>query len=236
MLSLSEWVTIGPYRTPAIDIDGVVVYTNKPPSGAFRGFGNPQATFARESLLEIAARRLGLDPADFRRRNLIRPQDLPGQTVTGLRLETLPIDGVCGPHRACRRLSPPPCGKAGPPRIGVVHMLEWGGGCRWHGDYDSDESSVTIAVEAGRQRHPAHRCRRFGPGPRHPLHADRRRVPRRARRPCPRRPRGHRCDALGPRHLRQPDGRHRRVRSRPRGGGGPRSDGRCRRPCPRGGA
>ena len=147
VLSLSEWVTIGPYRTPAVDIDGVVVYTNKPPSGAFRGFGNPQATFARESLLEIAARRLGLDPADFRRRNLIRPQDLPGRTVTGLRLETLPIMECADlteravDYPRLRAEKPPLRG------IGVVHMLEWGGGCRWHGDYDSDESSVTIAVE-----------------------------------------------------------------------------------------
>jgi carbon-monoxide dehydrogenase large subunit len=147
VLSLSEWVTIGPYRTPAIAIDGVVVYTNKPPSGAFRGFGNPQATFARETLFDIAARGLGLDPAEFRRRNLIDPSDLPGTSVTGLRFETLPIKECA--ELTERALDYPRLRATKPPfrGIGVVNMLEWGGGCRWHPDYDSDQSSVTIAVE-----------------------------------------------------------------------------------------
>jgi aerobic carbon-monoxide dehydrogenase large subunit len=147
VLSLSEWVTIGPYRTPAIEIDGVVVYTNKPPSGAFRGFGNPQATFARESLFDIAARRLDIDPADFRRRNLIGPDDLPGRTVTGLRLETLPIAECADLTERAVDYARLRADKPAFRGVGVVHMLEWGGGCRWHPGYDADESSVTIAVE-----------------------------------------------------------------------------------------
>jgi CO/xanthine dehydrogenase Mo-binding subunit len=147
VLALSEWVTIGPYRTPAIDIEGVLVYTNKPPAGAFRGFGNPQSTFTRELMFDIAARRLGLDPATFRRQNLIRAADLPTETVTGLRLTTLPIekcaDLVEGSIDYARvRVDKPPYRG-----VGIANMLEWGGGCRWHADYDADVSSVTIAVE-----------------------------------------------------------------------------------------
>ena len=62
------------------------------PASAFRGFGNPQATFARELMFDIAARALDIDPLEFRRRNVIRERDLPTRTANGLKLETLPIE------------------------------------------------------------------------------------------------------------------------------------------------
>ncbi len=51
--------------------------TNKMYSAAYRGAGRPEAAFVMERLLDIAARRLGLDPAEIRRRNLIRPEEMP---------------------------------------------------------------------------------------------------------------------------------------------------------------
>jgi carbon-monoxide dehydrogenase large subunit len=146
VLALSEFVTVGPYRTPALDIDGMVVYTNKPPAGAFRGFGNPQATFTRELLFDIAARRLGLDPADFRARNLIRPEDLPGETANGLRLQTLPI--VECTERAMAAIGYDELRRSKPAwrGIGIVNMIEWGGSCRWHPGYDADVGSVTVTM------------------------------------------------------------------------------------------
>ncbi|HEY7363018.1 MAG TPA: xanthine dehydrogenase family protein molybdopterin-binding subunit [Methylomirabilota bacterium] len=51
--------------------------TNKTYSAAYRGAGRPEAAFVMERLLDIAARRLGLDPADIRRRNLIRAEEMP---------------------------------------------------------------------------------------------------------------------------------------------------------------
>jgi aerobic carbon-monoxide dehydrogenase large subunit len=51
--------------------------TNKTSSAAYRGAGRPEAAFVMERLLDIAARRLGLDPADIRRRNLIRAEEMP---------------------------------------------------------------------------------------------------------------------------------------------------------------
>jgi aerobic carbon-monoxide dehydrogenase large subunit len=146
VLALSAFVTPGPYRTPAIDIEGRLTYTNKPPASAFRGFGNPQATFAREVAFDMAARRLGLDPLDFRRRNLIPASALPMVTVTGLRLATLPVMECL--ERAVASIDYD--GLRAHPRpwrgVGLATMLEWGGGCRWHPEFDADMSSVTVSM------------------------------------------------------------------------------------------
>ncbi len=58
---------------PAASVDARLVYTNKPPGGAFRGFGHAEETFAFESILETMARRLDLDPVTMRAENLRRP-------------------------------------------------------------------------------------------------------------------------------------------------------------------
>jgi CO/xanthine dehydrogenase Mo-binding subunit/aerobic-type carbon monoxide dehydrogenase small subunit (CoxS/CutS family) len=64
---------IGVYRCPNKKIEGFAVYTNNMPAGAFRGYGAPQAGFAIESAIDELARQLGIDPIEFRRRNVIRP-------------------------------------------------------------------------------------------------------------------------------------------------------------------
>lgn len=70
----SEVVT-GPYKVPNVRVDTYVVYTNSPISGAMRGFGAPQANFAVESLMDIAAEELGIHPIELRRKNIWRPGD-----------------------------------------------------------------------------------------------------------------------------------------------------------------
>ena len=65
----------GPYRVPNVSTDGLVVYTNNVPSGAFRGFGSPQAHWAAESMIGRIAHALEIDPADIRRKNLYREGD-----------------------------------------------------------------------------------------------------------------------------------------------------------------
>jgi CO/xanthine dehydrogenase Mo-binding subunit len=62
----------GPYAIANVSVDGFAVYTNNVPSGAFRGFGGPQAHFAAESMITRVAHALGLDPLDVRRKNLYR--------------------------------------------------------------------------------------------------------------------------------------------------------------------
>ncbi|MCX4098841.1 molybdopterin-dependent oxidoreductase [Nocardia sp. alder85J] len=71
--SVSESVAL--YRCPHKRIDGRAVYTNNLPSGAFRGYGLGQVGFALESALDELARRLDIDPFDFRRRNVVVPGD-----------------------------------------------------------------------------------------------------------------------------------------------------------------
>ncbi|MCL5959849.1 MAG: xanthine dehydrogenase family protein molybdopterin-binding subunit, partial [Chloroflexi bacterium] len=78
----------GPYKTENIWIDGYTVYTNKANSGPYRGFGTPQSTFIREQMLDKAAEKLGLDPLDLRRRNIINPEDCPFTMSQGLRINS----------------------------------------------------------------------------------------------------------------------------------------------------
>ncbi|MFJ4778054.1 molybdopterin-dependent oxidoreductase [Streptomyces sp. NPDC088762] len=63
------------YRAPHKKVDAYSVYTNTVPSGAFRGYGLSQTTFAVESAMDEVARRLGMDPLDFREKNVIGPGD-----------------------------------------------------------------------------------------------------------------------------------------------------------------
>ena len=78
--SLAAASVPGPYHIADIQIDSVAVVTNKSPVSPYRGAGQPEATFARERLLDIAAAELGLDPADIRRRNLLPTEALPFDT------------------------------------------------------------------------------------------------------------------------------------------------------------
>ncbi len=70
----------GPYQCDNVRIDGRAMLTNSPPFGAFRGFGAPQTQFAVERHMDRIAGRLGIDPVELRRTNLI---DAGGSTATG---------------------------------------------------------------------------------------------------------------------------------------------------------
>ena len=70
----------GPYNVPHVKVDCYAMYTNNPPSGAFRGFGVTQSAFAVESNMDIVAEQLGLDPIEFRRMNAL---DVGAITCTG---------------------------------------------------------------------------------------------------------------------------------------------------------
>src|SRR6266508_4579119 len=74
----------GPYRMPALSYDAYAVATNKCPAGAYRGVGMALGTFVRERVVDMVARRAGVDPADVRRRNFIDVGQLPFVTASGL--------------------------------------------------------------------------------------------------------------------------------------------------------
>ncbi|MBI4272040.1 MAG: xanthine dehydrogenase family protein molybdopterin-binding subunit [Candidatus Rokubacteria bacterium] len=86
IIQKGTYTATGPYRVPHVVLHSNAVYTNTTPGGAFRGFGVPQLAWAFESLLDEAAARLGRDPVDVRRQNLLAHGEeyVPGDT---------PIDG-----------------------------------------------------------------------------------------------------------------------------------------------
>mgnify|MGYP001176317112 FL=1 len=74
----------GQYKTPNIYVEVDSVFTNTAPVDAYRGAGRPEATFLVERIVELAAKELGIDPAELRRKNMIQPEDFPYQTPVAL--------------------------------------------------------------------------------------------------------------------------------------------------------
>ena len=70
----------GPYRTPAISAAIRGVFTNTPPISPYRGAGRPEASYAVERAIDLAAAKIGMDRLEIRRRNMIPPSALPFQT------------------------------------------------------------------------------------------------------------------------------------------------------------
>jgi len=70
----------GVYTTPAIHLTSTGVYSNTTPTGPYRGAGRPEATYAIERVIDVAARELAIDPIELRRRNLIPASSMPFKT------------------------------------------------------------------------------------------------------------------------------------------------------------
>ena len=83
VLSFAVLMARGPYRIPHLRSRGLVVYTNKLKASAFRGFGNPQVTFAGESQIDRIAEQLDIHPVELRLRNAVDAGDrwAGGQTL-----------------------------------------------------------------------------------------------------------------------------------------------------------
>jgi carbon-monoxide dehydrogenase large subunit len=98
----------GPYRVPSYRGVGRNVVTHKTFAAAYRGAGRPEAAFVLDRLLDRAARRLDLDPAELRRRNLIRPEEMPYRSGLsyrdGVPIAYDPADYVSAFDRALLRL------------------------------------------------------------------------------------------------------------------------------------
>ena len=78
----------GNYRTPLIYVNVKAVFTNTVPVDAYRGAGRPEATFQLERVIDKAARELGIDPIELRRRNFIGADDFPYSTPVALQYDT----------------------------------------------------------------------------------------------------------------------------------------------------
>ena len=90
------YATAGPYRIPHVDVESLAVFTNLPPAGAFRGYGVAQAAWAYESQMDMIASELGLDPVEFRMRNLLRDGETfaTGEPVHGARFAAVLGDAL----------------------------------------------------------------------------------------------------------------------------------------------
>lgn len=79
---------MGPYRVPHYAFDSSSIVSHKAPTASYRGVAAPINTFAMETLLERMAAKLGIDPIEIRRRNLIKAEDLPYTNAVGVTHDT----------------------------------------------------------------------------------------------------------------------------------------------------
>ncbi len=144
-LLIGPWVQTSVYDIATIDFEFRAVLTNTTPTGAYRGAGRPEAIYLIERLIDAAAHRLSLDPVELRRRNLIRPAQMPyrnpmAQTYDSGNFESMLEQGLAladwkgfdarlAASKARGRLR----GR------GVVTFLEWTGG-------NALEERVTVDV------------------------------------------------------------------------------------------
>ncbi len=119
----------GPYRVPHVTAKTRALFTNAPPSGAFRGFGVPQVAIAHEALLDDLAEQLKIDRLELRRRNAIRTGD---RTPTGQVLHASAGLAECldalAPHWQAALEA-----VAIHNRAGTAHRRGVGIGCMWYG-------------------------------------------------------------------------------------------------------
>jgi carbon-monoxide dehydrogenase large subunit len=76
------------YRTPAMEVNSKVVFTNTTPVGAYRGAGRPEGNYYMERLIDRAAREMGIDRVELRRRNHIRPEQMPYKAPSGMNYDS----------------------------------------------------------------------------------------------------------------------------------------------------
>jgi len=82
--TLTGLMLCGAYKIPAVRMTKKAVFTNKMCTDAYRGAGRPEATFLLERMMDLAAKELGMDPAEIRRKNFIPPNAFPYTTPHGI--------------------------------------------------------------------------------------------------------------------------------------------------------
>ncbi len=146
-LLVGPWVSTSIYDIPVVDLHLRAVLTNNAPTGAYRGAGRPEAIYIIERLMDAAAREMGLDPAELRRRNMIRPEQMPyrnamAQTYDSGCFEQILQQGLAladWDGFAARREASAARGRLR--GRGIATFLEWTGG-------NALEENVQVAVTA----------------------------------------------------------------------------------------
>lgn len=136
------------YRVPHVSYETLVVYTNNPYSGSFRGYGNPQATFGVEQHMDMVADELGMDPVAFRLKNAQEPGETTGQgmvLVTCGLAECLEKSAQLSGYSEQRRANADQPADAKVRRgIGMASMVHVGGGAKI---YRSDGCGTIIKLD-----------------------------------------------------------------------------------------
>jgi len=146
-LLIGPFVSTSIYDIRTVDLHYIAVLTNTAPTGAYRGAGRPEAIYILERLFDAAAREMKLDPAELRRRNMIRPEQMPytnalGQTYDSGRFEQILDQGLALADwngYAARREAASKRGKLR--GRGIATFLEWTGG-------NVFEEAVSVSVSA----------------------------------------------------------------------------------------
>ena len=146
-LLIGPWVSTSIYDIQTIDIGIKGVLTHTSPTGAYRGAGRPEAIYLIERLMDAAARKLGMDPAEVRRRNMIRPEQMPYKNPMDKTYDSGNFASVMDQARAladwngfeARRVEA--SGRRKLRGRGMAAFLEWTGA-------DVFEEQVTVTVAA----------------------------------------------------------------------------------------
>ncbi len=146
-LLIGPWVQTSVYDIPVIDFHFRAVLTHQAPTGAYRGAGRPEAIFNIERLMDEAARQTGIDRLQLRRRNFIRPEQMPytnpmGQTYDTGRFahvlgQVLPLADWDGFDARAQQSRARGLWRG----LGIATFLEWTGG-------NAFEERVTVEVRA----------------------------------------------------------------------------------------
>ena len=89
--------SISVYRTPLIEVSSKCVFTNTTPVGAYRGAGRPEGNYYMERLIDTAAREMGIDRVELRRRNHIAPEAMPYDAPSGIAIRQRRVRGDSRP-------------------------------------------------------------------------------------------------------------------------------------------
>ena len=147
-LLIGPWVQTSVYDIQTIDFHFKAVLTNTAPTGAYRGAGRPEAIFTIERLMDEAARQTGIDRVEMRRRNFIRPEQMPYKNPMGQTYDTGAFEAIMDQGLALAdwdgfEARAAASAKAGKLRgLGIATFLEWTGG-------NVFEERVTVAIKAG---------------------------------------------------------------------------------------
>ena len=157
----SGYTAAGPYRIPNLKIDSYSVYTNKPPAGAFRGFGVSQSAWAVESQMDIIAAALKIDPLELRKKNGYNEGDkfVTEETLRAVGLKEC-LDEVAEVDWMGRKIVQ----KFKGPRVQRGTSLRRGKGLGLHDQGDDHAVDLLRGGEAQRGREPIHIYRYGGDG------------------------------------------------------------------------